>query len=89
MADVILDGARIESERDFYEQFFPQTEGLIADYGGRNLDALHDDLRELIEPLTVIWNDSEHSRQHLFGWFDRIVDVLRAGGPFPVTVELR
>jgi ribonuclease inhibitor len=89
MAEVTLNGSEIKSEADFYEQFFERARGLMADYGGRNLDALHDDLRELTEPLTVAWKDSERSQQHLGDWFERVVDTLRAGGSFAVTVELR
>jgi RNAse (barnase) inhibitor barstar len=47
MAVVLLDGKWIRSPEEFYAAFFEHTAHLIPDFGGRNLDALVDDLREL------------------------------------------
>jgi RNAse (barnase) inhibitor barstar len=62
----------------------------MADYGGRNLDALNDDLRELEEPLTIIWTYSGESSRNLGAWFGRCLSVLleREMGA-AVTVLLR
>jgi RNAse (barnase) inhibitor barstar len=51
-----LDGQTIRSPEEFYGQFFAIVEGLMPDYGVRNLDALIDDLRELTgPPQTIVW----------------------------------
>lgn len=90
MADVTLDGAAIRSPADFYSVFFIATAGLIPDYGGRNLDALVDDLRELQEPLRITWTDSGTSRAALGDWFDRILAALTDdGGDAVLEVVLR
>jgi RNAse (barnase) inhibitor barstar len=85
-----LEGARIRTPDDFYVQFFDVMRGLIPDYGGRNLDALNDDLRELKKPLTLRWRDSASSREQLGEWFERCVDVLSnrdLGAPVVVLLE--
>jgi RNAse (barnase) inhibitor barstar len=90
MAEISLDGRTMRSPDDFYAQFFAATRGLLPDYGGRNLDALHDDLRDLTEPLTVIWRESDAAKQQLGDWFNRCLDVLREREEWqPVTVLLR
>lgn len=55
MAGIILEGKSMKRPMDFYVEFFGKAGNLLPDYGGRNLDALHDSLRELHEPLTVVW----------------------------------
>ena len=91
MAQVELDGAAIKTPQDFYEHFFRETRGLLPDHGGRNLDALNDDLRELPEPLTLIWTDSQASKASLGDWFDDCIEVLqdREEGDLPITVLLQ
>jgi RNAse (barnase) inhibitor barstar len=54
MNERTLDGQTIRSRDEFYGQFFSAVEGLMPDYGGRNLDALNDDPSELAEPLTIV-----------------------------------
>jgi RNAse (barnase) inhibitor barstar len=78
MTEIILDGREMQTTQDCLEQIFRATRGLMPDYGGRNLDALNDDLRELSEPLTIRWLHSEVARTSLFGWFDLVVSVLTA-----------
>ncbi len=46
MAEIVLDGPSMNAPEDFYAQFFGAAQGLMPDYGGRNLDALDDDLSE-------------------------------------------
>lgn len=58
VAEIELDGRTMSNAMDFYDKFFAATKGLLPDYGGRNLDALNDDLRELSEPLTIHWLSS-------------------------------
>src|SRR5437016_343336 len=48
---VTLDGSTMAVPADFYDQFFAAVGDVMPDYGGRNLDALVDDLRELSDPL--------------------------------------
>lgn len=63
----------------------------MPDYGGRNLDALHDDPRDLSEPLTVVWRFSGQARAALGAWFDDVLSVFREREPGddPVTVVLQ
>jgi RNAse (barnase) inhibitor barstar len=86
---ITLDGNAIGEPADFYSAFFHATAGLIPDYGGRNLDALVDDLRELDEPLEVVWVHSAASRAALGDWLERVVAALTDDGAHPlVTVSL-
>ncbi len=85
MAQVILDGSRIQTPSDFFDQFFDRAMDLLPDYGGRNLDALDEDLGELREPLRLVWTDSENSRTHLGDWFDRCLETLAGQGPVGAT----
>ena len=48
MTEIILDGREMQTTQDCLEQIFRATRGLMPDYGGRNLDALNDDLRETV-----------------------------------------
>ena len=50
MAQITLDGSTMSGQDEFYRQFFAQAVSVMPDYGGRNLDALHDDLRDLVSP---------------------------------------
>ncbi len=77
MAEVVLHGSTIKTATDFYDQFFAATEGLMADYGGRNLDAIVDDLRDRTEPPAIRWVDSRDSAASSSGWFHRICSALR------------
>lgn len=90
MAEIVLDGRTMNSPLDFYEQFFESARALMPDYGGRNLDALDEDLGELHEPLTVHWTHSADARASLGDWFERCCATLgeRAPGDQPVTVLL-
>jgi RNAse (barnase) inhibitor barstar len=64
------------------------TAGVVRDNGGRNLDALNDDLRDLAEPLTILWADSGRARAAIGDWFEKCVDVLRVGEPGDQPVQL-
>ena len=92
MAEITLDGIEMHSPGDFYRELFASTHGIVPDYGGRNLDALHDDLRDTSQPLTIIWLNSERARVQLGEWFDRVLEVLSERPPedaHPITVLLR
>jgi RNAse (barnase) inhibitor barstar len=90
VAEIVLDGRTMNSPNDFFEQFFAFTRGLIPDYGGRNLDALDEDLSELGEPLTVRWTHSTDARARLGDWFDRCYATLAEREPShqPVNIIL-
>jgi RNAse (barnase) inhibitor barstar len=90
VAEIELDGRTMSNAMDFYDQFFAATEELLPDYGGRNLDPLNDDLRELSEPLTIHWLSSAEAANRLGDWFDRCYATLieRAAEDQPVTVLL-
>ncbi|MBR5423052.1 MAG: barstar family protein [Clostridia bacterium] len=60
---VFLDGARIDSPRELHETFAASLE--LPDYFGRNMDALHDCLTDIFEPVTVIAVNAELLREHL------------------------
>jgi RNAse (barnase) inhibitor barstar len=90
VATITLDGDSICDPADFYASFFNATAGMIPDYGGRNLDALADDLRELDQPLRVVWLHSAASKAALGEWFDRVVAALTNDGAHPlVSVSLQ
>lgn len=90
MEERVLDGRSIRTPAEFYEAFFGTVGGLVPDYGGRNLDALNDDLRELSGPLTIVWTYAGESSRTLGEWFGDCLSVLleREMGA-PVTVVLR
>jgi RNAse (barnase) inhibitor barstar len=88
--EVTLNGAAIRSPGDFYSEFFTKASGIVPDYGGRNLDALVDDLRELGQPLRITWKESTSSRAALGEWFDAVLGALTDDGNHPlVEVDLR
>jgi RNAse (barnase) inhibitor barstar len=91
VAQITLDGSTMSGQGDFCGQFFAQAVSVIPDYGGRNLDALHDDLRDLTEPLTIVWECSGDARTLLGQWFEKVLSVLRErdARDQPVTVLLR
>ncbi|WP_437842321.1 barstar family protein [Sorangium sp. So ce1153] len=70
-----IDGRRITSEMDFHREI-----SLALDFGpyyGNNLDALWDRLSTDVErPVTLIWNHSTDSKEHLGDIFDKIVHIL-------------
>lgn len=91
MVRIVLDGGSMKSAEDCYEQFFTSTKGFVPDLGGRenwNLDGLHDDLRDLTEPLTVIIYNSESASRDLGDWFWRFVAVLSERGEANQPVEV-
>jgi RNAse (barnase) inhibitor barstar len=67
LAEIVIDGSRVRTTQAFFAQFFDQAFGYLPDFGGRNLEALHDDLRELTQPMTVKWLHRGLSRKNLFG----------------------
>jgi RNAse (barnase) inhibitor barstar len=48
-------GTAISEPAEFYDQFFVASAGVVPDHGGRNLDALADDMSEVEQPLTIVW----------------------------------
>ena len=90
MASRSIDCSDVDDRPAFYGAFFAATKGLVPDYGGRNLDALNDDLRDLHEPLELTLMSAEHARRELGPWFDKVLHVLtrRDPGDQPVTAHL-
>jgi len=80
VATVTLEGGSIRDPSDFYAAFFEVAAGLIPDYGGRNLEPIVDDLRELNEPLQVVWLQSAASKAALGDWFEQVVAALTNDG---------
>jgi RNAse (barnase) inhibitor barstar len=56
--------------------FFPATAGIVPDYGGRNLDALLDDLGDVEQPITLIIEGIGAAYLNLGDWLDRLLGVL-------------
>ena len=63
MQYVFLDGARILSNADLHAVF--AAELMLEEYYGRNLDALHDVLTDLTEPLGIVIVNEASLREHL------------------------
>ena len=71
-----LEGRTIRSENDFHLAIAAALE--FPGYYGKNLDALWDVMTGDVErPITLIWRDSQESRQVLGERFDVIVGILR------------
>jgi RNAse (barnase) inhibitor barstar len=64
-----LDGRRIRSEEDFYDEFFASMGGLVPDQVDRSLDGLEDALHHLSRPVALVWRDSSLSDAALGEWF--------------------
>ena len=63
MKYVFLDGEKIGNNASLHAAFAEALE--FPDYYGKNLDALHDLLTELREPVTVIAVNTEALRAHI------------------------
>lgn len=87
MQYVFLDGARIESAAGLHAAF-ANTLALDADYGN-NLDALHDVLTSLAEPLGIVVVNESSLRAHLgrrANGFFRLLRDLQEDGAVRVAV---
>lgn len=79
----LLDGRKIHTMQQFYEQVQEQmTKGCTFQIGD-NLNAFNDVLwggfcvHEYEEPLHIVWIFSEESREHLGnGFFNMIIDII-------------
>lgn len=71
-----LDGRKISSLNDLYNQLSPQLH--LPDYFGCNLDALWDVLSTDIEgPFEIIWKNSGVSEKLMGRDFERVVNLLK------------
>ena len=68
----------VTTPEECFRRFFEATAGLVPDYGGRNLDAVHDDLGDIDAPLTLIFTEVDQAADALGRWFDRFVAMLAA-----------
>ncbi|ROV52399.1 barstar family protein [Neisseria chenwenguii] len=72
---IYIDGNFVSKEIEFHEQLAHQLG--ITSYYGNNLDALWDLLSISIErPLTLVWFNSEKSKEFLGEDFEKIVRIL-------------
>ncbi|MBQ9552030.1 MAG: barstar family protein [Clostridia bacterium] len=81
MQYVFLDGARILSNADLHAVF--AAELMLEEDYGRNLDALHDVLTDLTEPLGIVIVNEALLREHLgrrANGFFRLLRDLQADG---------
>ena len=88
MAEIEIDGSAVTTPHEFYEAFFAATTGLVPDYGGRNADALNDDLRGLMEPLTVTIRHVRSMRDWGGEFLYLVVDVFLDREPGNKTVRV-
>ena len=73
--EIIIDGLTINSEEELHD-FFAKSFSLPYWYG-RNLHALWDVLTGMVEmPLTIIWQNSEISKQHIAN-YEQIITLLK------------
>ncbi|SUX53810.1 barstar family protein [Chromobacterium vaccinii] len=73
--EIFVDGEGIKTESDFHRIISEKLE--MGPYYGANLDALWDRLSNDVErPVSLVWVNSEQSRQYLGEGFDKIVGVL-------------
>jgi len=72
----ILDGNKIESLADFYDQISGLMK--LPAHFGRNLDALSDVLAtDVAGPFEIDWTCADNSRKLMGKDFDRVVKLLR------------
>ncbi|AVV38289.1 MULTISPECIES: barstar family protein [Pantoea] len=75
MNEIILDGSEIKNEQDFHKFMSKLLD--FGPYYGTNLEALRDRLSNDVErPVTIIWINSEQSKQYLGECFHRIVQIF-------------
>jgi len=79
MRYVIIDGRSVSSMDDIHDAF---VRGLdLPGYYGRNLDALHDCLTDIFEPVTIIllgrWCMEQSLGDRLDGFYRLLEDVNR------------
>ncbi|PXW48289.1 barstar family protein [Dickeya zeae] len=73
--EIILDGLNIYAESDVHGVLSEKLD--FGPYYGRNLNALWDRLSNDVErPVTLVWMNSDTTRQRLGDTFNRIVEVL-------------
>jgi RNAse (barnase) inhibitor barstar len=90
--EFVIGLAEVTNPEQFYEAFFSATNGVVPDYGGRNLDALIDDLGAVEEPVTVILEDSGVAAPALGDWLDKLLGSLaiavdRSGGLLTIVIR--
>jgi ribonuclease inhibitor len=74
--DCILEGNKINSLADAYEELARQLE--FPDWFGENLDALWDILSAEIEgPICIIWKNAERSKATMGDHFNKLTELLR------------
>jgi ribonuclease inhibitor len=73
---VEIEGLNIRSEADFHREIAQALN--LGSYYGKNLDALWDVLnREVERPVSLIWKNSDVSRDAMQGNFERIFTLLQ------------
>jgi RNAse (barnase) inhibitor barstar len=72
----VVDITDVTSPEGFFDVFFAATAGLVPDYGGRNLDALIDDLADIEARLTLVLVGCGQAATVLGDWLDRLLGSL-------------
>lgn len=73
---LFIDGLKIKSENDFHDVV--GRELYVSEWYGKNLHALWDVLTGMTDrPLTIVWKNSEKSRESMKGYCD-IINMLRS-----------
>jgi RNAse (barnase) inhibitor barstar len=92
--DVTVEVGEVATPEEFYDAFFAAAAGRVPDYGGRNLDALIDDLGDVAEPITLTLAGADRAADRLGDWFDRLLGSLavatgRSSGRVSVVLRAR
>jgi RNAse (barnase) inhibitor barstar len=90
--EFVISLASLATPDEFYADFFARMQGSVPDYGGRNLDALLDDLGDVERPVTLVFEGLRDAYLNLGDWLDQLLGTLasstwRSGGR--VTIVLR
>ncbi|MDO4615751.1 MAG: barstar family protein [Lachnospiraceae bacterium] len=75
MKTIIIDGSCMESMSQIHDLFSETLD--FPEWYGRNLDALHDCLTELNEPLTIELKHAEQLKEQLHHRAERLIRMLQ------------
>jgi RNAse (barnase) inhibitor barstar len=65
MVNVTIEVGEVATPDEFYDALFAAAAGPVPDYGGRNLDALIDDLGDVAEPITLTLAGTDRAAKRL------------------------
>jgi RNAse (barnase) inhibitor barstar len=83
MKSLVLDGANFNTLANFYDNAFRVLAPALTDYVKGNLDGFNDILYggygafHEDEKITLIWKNSDKSKQDLGDIFDKLVEIIQ------------